>query len=291
MLSIAEQWQDYKLLDAGGGEKLERWGDFTLRRPDAQVVWPRLADNALWETADAVYCRNQSGGGLWQYRRKLPERWLISYNRLSFMIEPTGFKHTGLFPEQAVNWDWMAEKIEAGRGQPRILNLFAYTGGASLACAAAGAAEVCHVDAARRIVGWARENLQASGLTDRRVRFIVDDAVKFVKREHRRGRHYDAVIMDPPVYGRGPQGELWQIERSLSELIILCRGLLSERPLFFLVNCYTTGLSPLALKNLLRLTLGESHGGRIEEGELGLPIGAGPLILPCGIFARWEADS
>lgn len=285
---VADDWKDYELIAAGGGEKLERWGEYVLRRPDPQAIWPRTGDVGIWERADAHYHRSSSGGGSWEFKRKLPEKWTISYGKLSFYIQPTGFKHTGLFPEQAVNWKWMMDRIKnAGRGI-RVLNLFAYTGGATIAVAGAGA-EVCHVDAAKGMVARARENLILSGLGEKPVRFITDDVKKFVQREIRRGRLYDAVIMDPPSYGRGPAGELWKIEDELFELLELCTQVLSQTPLFFTVNSYTTGLSPAVVNNLLLLSVAKSFGGETSADEIGLRATSSGLILPCGSTGRWCA--
>jgi 23S rRNA (cytosine1962-C5)-methyltransferase len=284
---IASDWKDYELIDTGGGERLERWGEFVLRRPDPQIIWP-VHDPALWDKADAHYHRSSKGGGSWDFKRKLPERWVVSYKDLSFYIRPTDFKHTGLFPEQAANWEWIMKKIRAANRPVRIINLFSYTGAATVAAAYAGA-EVCHVDAAKGMVNWAKENLSISGLTDRPVRFITDDVIKFVKREKRRGRLYDGIIMDPPSYGRGPDGEVWKIEDALYDLISECLDIMSPDPLFFLVNTYTTGLSPYVIENLLKLIVQKKLEGYVETGEVGLPVKTSGLILPCGIFGRWEA--
>ncbi|WP_088834855.1 class I SAM-dependent methyltransferase [Paenibacillus tyrfis] len=284
----AQDWKDYELIDTGGGEKLERWGSIVLRRPDPQIIWPLPKETGVWREADAHYHRSSSGGGNWEYRKDIPERWTISYRRLSFHIKPTSFKHTGLFPEQAVNWSWMMDKIRSAGRPIRVLNLFAYTGGASVACASAGA-EVCHVDASKGVVQWAKENLQLSGLGDRPVRFITDDVFKFVQREQRRGSKYDAIIMDPPSYGRGPNGETWKLETDLYPFVETCMSILTDKPLFFLINSYTTGISATVLHNTLALSLGRSHGGTITCGEIGLPITASKLMLPCGILGRWEA--
>ncbi|PUA39138.1 SAM-dependent methyltransferase [Paenibacillus elgii] len=284
----AQDWKDYELIDTGGGEKLERWGSIVLRRPDPQIIWPLPQETGIWRGADAHYHRSSSGGGNWEYRKDIPERWTISYRGLSFHIKPTGFKHTGLFPEQAVNWSWMMDKIRSAGRPIRVLNLFAYTGGASVACASAGA-EVCHVDASKGVVQWAKENLQLSGLGDRPVRFITDDVFKFVQREQRRGSKYDAIIMDPPSYGRGPNGETWKLETNLFPFVETCMSILTDKPLFFLINSYTTGISATVLHNTLALSLGRSHGGTITCGEIGLPITASKLMLPCGILGRWEA--
>ncbi|MCZ8513009.1 class I SAM-dependent methyltransferase [Paenibacillus filicis] len=283
----AQDWQDYELIDTGGGEKLERWGTIVLRRPDPQIIWPLVKDSGAWRSADAHYHRSSSGGGSWEYKKELPERWTVTYKGLSFYIKPTGFKHTGLFPEQAVNWSWMMDKIR-GAGRPiRVLNLFAYTGGATIACASAGA-EVCHVDAAKGMVQWAKENVQLSELGERKVRFITDDVFKFVQREQRRGSKYDAIIMDPPSYGRGPNGETWKLETNLYPFVESCMSILTDKPLFFLINSYTTGISATVLHNILALSLGRSYGGSITCGEIGLPITASGLTLPCGILGRWE---
>lgn len=285
---IANQWKDYELLDTGNGEKLERWGSYILRRPDPQVIWPISNETGHWKTADGHYHRSSTGGGDWQFRTKMPERWTISYGELKFHIKPTSFKHTGLFPEQAVNWSWMMDKIRSAGRPIRVLNLFAYTGGATIAAAAAGA-EVCHVDAAKGMVQWAKENAQLSGLENSPVRYITDDVFKFVQREQRRGRQYDAIIMDPPSYGRGPNGEMWKLEQDLYPFLAFCSTILSPDPLFMLINSYTTGLSPSVLHNLLHMTVGQKHGGEIHCGEIGLPITASGLTLPCGILGRWEA--
>jgi 23S rRNA (cytosine1962-C5)-methyltransferase len=285
---VANDWKDYELLDTGNGDKLERWGRYILRRPDPQVIWPVANETGAWKTANAHYHRSQSGGGSWEYRDKLPERWTIKYGELSFYIELTGFKHTGLFPEQAVNWKWMIERIKTRTKGVKVLNLFAYTGAATVAAAYAGA-EVCHVDAAKGMVTRAKENITLSGLENRTVRFITDDVVKFVQREERRGRKYDAIIMDPPSYGRGPGGELWKIEDNLFSLVELCMRVLSDTPLFFLINSYTTGLSPTVLNNILDLTVKKRFGGKTSSDEVGLPVSSSGLILPCGAAGRWEA--
>ncbi len=285
---LADDWKDYELIDTGGGEKLERWGQYTLRRPDPQAIWPITGNDKAWTRADAHYHRSSSGGGNWEYLKKLPPQWTVRHGELEFYVEPTGFKHTGLFPEQAVNWNWMEQKIKNAGRKTSVLNLFAYTGGATVAAAHAGA-EVCHVDAAKGMVTRAKENLALSKLEDKPVRFIVDDVVKFVNRELRRGRKYDAVIMDPPSYGRGPNGELWKIEDELYGLISLCIDILSDEPLFFLVNSYTTGLSPTVIGNMLRLSLQKKFSGSVNADEVGLRATATGLILPCGAAGRWEA--
>ncbi|MFR0019645.1 MAG: class I SAM-dependent methyltransferase [Paraclostridium sp.] len=289
MLLLADKWKDYELIDMGNGEKLERWGNVVLRRPDPQVMWPIAEEKGLWKTPHGHYHRSSRGGGQWEHKKKYPEKWTISYKNLKFNISPTGFKHTGLFPEQAANWDWSMDMIKNAGRPIKVLNLFAYTGGATVACAAAGA-EVCHVDASKGMVTWAKENLQTSGLGDRKVRFIVDDVVKFVEREIRRGNKYDAIIMDPPSYGRGPKGEVWQIEEKLYGLVELCTKVLSDKPLFFLINSYTTGLSPIILEHILDATVAKhAKGGNIYGGEIGLPTSKDGKVLPCGIFGRWES--
>ena len=287
---VADNWKDYTLLDASDGERLERWGKYTLVRPDPQVIWRDAKTSPLWKSADAVYSRAKSGGGQWNENR-LPPEWNVSYRSLKFKIRAMGFKHTGVFPEQAVNWDWAAELIsrQTSRGRKiRVLNLFAYTGGATLSAASAGA-EVCHVDAARGMVSLARENAALSGLADAKIRYIVDDCVKFVEREIRRGSRYDAVIMDPPSYGRGPGGEVWKIEDSAHSLIKLAVSCLSDNPLFFLINSYTAGLSPLTMKYMLDTTLVPRFGGRCEASEIALPVASTGCFLPCGSSARWSA--
>ncbi len=283
---IADNWNDYQVIDCSKGEKLERWGDYLLIRPDPQVIWdtPRTHDG--WRHPHAHYHRSAKGGGQWEFF-DLPEQWAIRYNDLIFNLKPFCFKHTGLFPEQAVNWDWCREKIRNARRPVRLLNLFAYTGGATLAAAKAGAA-VTHVDASKGMVGWAKENAVSSGLSDAPIRWLVDDCVKFVEREIRRGNHYDAVIMDPPSYGRGPKGEIWKIEDSIHSLIKLCVKLLSDQPLFFLVNSYTTGLAPSVLTYMLATELCTQYGGQAHASEIGLPVTASGLFLPCGASGRWE---
>ncbi len=284
---VAREWQDYELLDAGNGAKLERWGNVILSRPDPQAIWPRERDDRFWSRADAVYHRSESGGGRWTMQKQLPRQWSIGYRDLRFHIEPTGFKHTGLFPEQAVNWDWMRALVRDAGRRVRVLNLFAYTGGATVALAAAGA-EVCHVDAAKRMVTRARENDQLSGLGERPVRYITDDVQKFIQRELRRGNQYEAIVMDPPTYGRGPTGELWKLEEALFELIRDCARLLSDRPLFMLVNSYTTGFSPLVAANMLKREVSARYGGHVQSGEVALPITDSALVLPCGAYGRWS---
>ncbi len=283
---IADRWRDFEVLDAGDGEKLERWGDYILRRPDPQVIWRRSNEGA-WQEAHARYIRSDKGGGAWEQLRKLPERWEIGYGQLKFQIHPTNFKHTGLFPEQAANWDWM-QKLIKSRKNARVLNLFAYTGGATVACAQAGA-HVTHVDAAKGMTLWAKENRALSNVPETQCRFIVEDALAFVKREIRRGSKYDAILMDPPSYGRGPSGEVWKLEDTLYSLIDTCVDALSDQPLFFLLNSYTTGLQPLVLDNLLRLCLKERFDGHIDAQELALPVASGGL-LPCGASGRWQFE-
>jgi len=289
MIFVAEDWYDYELIDAGGGERLERWGQVVLRRPDPQIIWPLTEETELWRKVSARYHRSSSGGGHWEYKTKLPERWTIGYRDLKFYIHPTNFKHTGLFPEQAANWSWMMDKIRSAGRPIRVLNLFAYTGGATVAAASAGA-EVCHVDAAKGMVQWAKENLALSGLSEKPVRFITDDVIKFVQREQRRGSKYDGIIMDPPSYGRGTGGQVWKLEESLYPLVELCTTILSDQPLFFLINSYTTGISSTVLSNIIELTVGKRHAGRITNGEIGLPITQKNMVLPAGILCRWEED-
>lgn len=286
---VADQWNDYELLDCSSGEKLERWGGHILVRPDPQAIWhtPRTARG--WKNPSARYARSAAGGGAWEETERLPERWTVGYKSLTFHVRPMNFKHTGLFPEQAVNWDFCMERI-AQAGRPvSVLNLFAYTGGASVACAAAGAS-VCHVDAARGMVGWAKENAVACGLEDAPIRWIVDDCVKFVQRELRRGKRYDGIIMDPPSYGRGPSGEVWKLEESLYPFVELTANLLSDAPLFFLISSYTTGLSPSVLSYILESVISTRHGGKTRSDELGLPVTESGLILPCGSTGRWACQ-
>lgn len=286
-MRAADGWKDYELLDATKGNRLERWGQAILVRPDPQVVWKNDEATDAWSQADAVYHRSSKGGGQWQSFRRLPQKWKIHYNDLTLVVSPTGFKHTGVFPEQAVNWSWYEQKIKAAGRPIRVLNLFGYTGGATLACAAAGAS-VCHVDASKGIVAWARENAEASGLTDRPIRWIVDDCAKFVAREARRGSFYDAIIMDPPSYGRGPGGEIWKLEDNVYDLIAQCAAVLSDQPLFVAVNSYTTGLSPAVMEYILKTTLCPRHGGHTSCDEIGLPVTATGGVVPCGATAIWE---
>ena len=285
---LANEWKDYKLVDSADGEKLEYWKNILLCRPDPQAIWSDKMSPELWKKSDARYLRSNTGGGKWQFQNKnMPESWTVKYKELTFNIKPMGFKHTGLFPEQAVNWDWFSGLIKNANRPIRVLNLFAYTGGATVAALAAGA-EVVHVDASKGMVTWAKENVISSGLGDKFVRFIVDDVKKFVQREARRGRVYDGIIMDPPSYGRGPNGEVWRIEDELYPLIQDCMKIMSDNPLFFLINSYTTGLSQTVLTNVLSLTIKKRYGGLVSADEIGLPIGNGELILPCGISGRWQ---
>ena len=283
---IANNWKDYEILDMANGEKLERWGKYYLIRPDPQIIWKDKTFPNKWNIANAKYKRSKTGGGSWEYKTKLPDAWQIKYKNLTFNIKPMGFKHTGLFPEQAVNWDWMIDKIKNAKREIKVLNLFAYTGGATVACLSAGAS-VCHVDSSKGMVTWAKENVNSSGLKDAKIRYIVDDVVKFVQREIRRGNKYDAIIMDPPSYGRGTSGEVWQFENNISDLVKVCTEVLSDNPLFFLINSYTTGISAEVLANILKINL-KVHKGKISAGEIGLPMKNSNLVLPCGIFSRWE---
>ena len=287
-MKIAENWKDYELIATSRGEKLERWKDVYLLRPDPQVIWD---EGSLLEKyhdkLHAVYHRSNKGGGSWENLKALPSTWKINYKNLTFNIKQMGFKHTGLFPEQAVNWDFMIDKIKKENRKIKVLNLFAYTGGATIACLSAGAS-VTHVDASRGMVDWCKENVKANGLEQKEIRYLVDDVIKFVKREIRRGNHYDAIIMDPPSYGRGANKEVWDIEKSLNYLVSLCTEILSDDPLFFLINSYTTGLSSTVLKNILTLTVDKKKKGMITCGEIGLKGTQDDLVLPCGIYGRWE---
>jgi len=284
---IADKWQSFEVLDTGNGDKLERWGKFVLCRPDPQVIWP-AQDPSMWDAAQARYYRSERGGGEWRFREKLPERWQISYGDLKFHVHPTGFKHTGLFPEQATNWDWMRNLIKKRDGNVKVLNLFAYTGGATMACAAQGA-HVTHVDAAKGMVQWAKENRELSKIPETNCRFIVEDALAFVRRELRRGNHYDGILMDPPSYGRGPGGEVWKLENELYTLVSTCAEALSGNPLFFLVNSYTTGFQPAVLQNIIGRTVQSRFGGKVDAQEVVLPVRAGG-VLPCGASGRWQKD-
>jgi 23S rRNA (cytosine1962-C5)-methyltransferase len=281
----ADQWKDFELLDSGQGLKLERWGDKVLSRPDPQSLWLKAAP-AAWSKAQGTYQRDEKGGGRWEFKKSLPSSWTLRYKELHFKVRPTDFKHTGLFPEQAVNWDWMAEKIRGAKRPIQALNLFGYTGAATMAMAKAGAS-VAHVDAAKGMVAWCRENAELNGLKDAPIRYLVDDVTKFVERELRRGNHYDAIVMDPPSYGRGKSGETWKLEKHLWPLLELCGKVLSSKPLFVLVNSYTTGLSPTVLANLVQ-DMCRGKSGSTQSGELGLKQSSDGKILPCGIFCRWE---
>ena len=283
---VADHWKDYEVIDTSKGEKLERWGKYILLRPDPQVLWDTPKKNPAWKHLNAHYHRSKKGGGEWEFF-DLPEQWSIHYRDLTFHLKPFSFKHTGLFPEQAANWDWFSDLIKNANRPVKVLNLFAYTGGATCAAAKAGAS-VTHVDASKGMVTWAKENAQASGLADAPIRWIVDDCVKFVEREIRRGNHYDAIIMDPPSYGRGPKGEIWKIEEKIHPFIALCEKLLSDDPLFFLVNSYTTGLAPAVLTYLISTEVVTKHGGTVTSGEIGLPVSSNGLILPCGAAGRWQ---
>ena len=286
---LANDWKDYELLDASQGEKLERWGQVYLLRPDPQVVWDLGDLREKYKKIDAIYYRSNKGGGHWETLNRIPSSWTIKYKDLTFHIKQMGFKHTGLFPEQSVNWNFMMNKIKGAKRPIKVLNLFAYTGGATVACLKAGAS-VTHVDSSRGMVDWCKENVNSSGLKDAPIRYLVDDVIKFVKREIRRGNHYDAIIMDPPSYGRGANGEVWDIEKNLNELVELCTQLLSEKPLFFLINSYTTGLSSTVLNNLLTIHVEKKFHGKITCGEVGIPIKNNDLVLPCGIYGRWEEN-
>ncbi len=288
-MRTAENWKDYQLIDCSNSEKLEKWGNITLIRPDPQIIWKTGHKSSLWNNAHGHYHRSEKGGGHWDFFKKIPDSWLISYGDLKFNIRPTGFKHTGLFPEQAVNWDYMSELIKNAGRPINVLNLFAYTGGATLACANAGAS-VCHVDASKGMVQWARDNAASSGLSDKPIRWIVDDCEKFVAREIKRGRKYDAIIMDPPSYGRGPNQEVWKLEDCIFDLVKLCTGVLSDDPLFFLLNSYTTGLSPSVMAYLLGETFAAKFGGKVSADEIGLPVKESDFTLPCGSTAIWTKD-
>lgn len=285
-MNLASDWNDYQILDMANGEKLEKWNNITLVRPDPQIIWKQKTYPERWKKADAKYSRSNTGGGAWNYNKKLPSAWQVKYKNLVFNIKPMGFKHTGLFPEQAVNWDWMISKIKSTNKEIKVLNLFAYTGGATVACLSAGAS-VCHVDSSKGMVSWAKENVTSSGLQDRKVRYIVDDVVKFVNREIRRGNKYDAIIMDPPSYGRGTNGEVWKFEDNIYDLVELCSKVLTDKPLFFLINSYTTGISSMVLENILKLNIHAK--GKFSNGEIGIPMQNSNLVLPCGIYGRWES--
>lgn len=285
---IADQWKDYEVIDTCSGEKCERWGDYILVRPDPQVIWDTGHDNPAWKKKNGHYHRSNKGGGEWEFRN-LPKEWTIQYRDLTFHLKPFSFKHTGLFPEQAVNWDWCAEKIKNAGRPVKVLNLFAYTGGATISAAKAGAA-VTHVDASKGMVGWAKENAVASGLADAPIRWLVDDCVKFVEREIRRGNTYDGIIMDPPSYGRGPKGEIWKIEESIYPFIELTAKLLKKDSIFFLINSYTTGLQPAVLSYMINTAIVSKFGGKVEAEEIGLPVSSNGLVLPCGASGRWSKE-
>lgn len=282
-------WKDYELIDTSNGERLERWGDIILIRPDPQIIWNTPKRSPLWKKAHARYHRSNTGGGHWEELRKMPQVWKIKYDAINFQIKMMGFKHTGVFPEQAVNWDFTMNKIKNAKRKVKVLNLFAYTGGATLACANAGA-EVCHVDASKGMVSWARENAVISGMSERPIRWIVDDCIKFVQREQRRGNKYDGIIMDPPSYGRGPGGEIWKLEEQLFSLVEDCKKILSDDALFFILNSYTTGLSPSVMQYLLGTTIQTEKGGMVSADEIGLPVTSTGLVLPCGSTAIWQCS-
>jgi len=283
---IANNWKDYEVIDSSSGEKLERWGKYILVRPDPQVIWTTPKTNAGWSKKNGHYIRSSKGGGEWEFFN-LPNQWSINYGKLTFQLKPFNFKHTGLFPEQAANWDWFSDKIQKSKRNIKVLNLFAYTGGATLAAALAGAS-VTHVDASKGMVTWAKENAKSSMLESANIRWIVDDCIKFVEREIRRGNTYDAIIMDPPSYGRGPKGEIWKIEEAIHPLVSLCAKLLSKEPLFYLINSYTTGLAPAVLSYMLNIEVKQKFGGSVSADEIGLPVSSNGLILPCGASGRWE---
>lgn len=285
---LADGWKDYEVIDTSSGEKLERWGNYILVRPDPQIIWNTKKNDYRWHNPNGHYHRSNKGGGSWEFF-DLPEQWSINYKNMTFQLKPFSFKHTGLFPEQAVNWDYMSDKIKKAGRPVKVLNLFAYTGGATAACASAGAA-VTHVDASKGMVSWAKENAASSGLKDAPIRYLVDDCMKFVQREIRRGNHYDGIVMDPPSYGRGPGGEVWKIEEKIHELVALCSKLLSAEPVFFIINSYTTGLQPAVMSYLINIEVTRHFGGKVNADEIGLPVSGNGLVLPCGASARWEAD-
>ena len=288
-MRISNEWKDYECIDAGNGEKLERWGNIILRRPDPQAMWHTLVDSK-WKNLDGFYHRSKSGGGSWEFFSKLDEFWTISYKDLTFKVSPTGFKHTGLFTEQAVNWDFMMDKIKNSNRKIKVLNLFSYTGGATMACSKAGA-DVVQVDSSKGMTEWAKENMKLCNLENNSIRFIVDDCLKFVKREARRGNKYDAIVMDPPSYGRGPNKEKWKFEDNIYNLIEACMDILSDKPLFVLINSYTTGVSSIVLENILKTTvLAKYPEGKVDSGDIGLPITTNDLILPCGIYGRYQSN-
>ena len=288
-MRVADNWKDYELIDCSCGERLERWGNITLIRPDPQVIWKTEKKNPLWKKADAVYHRSQTGGGQWEIRNKIPDFWTIGYRDLTFNIKTMGFKHTGLFPEQAVNWDLTAEIIKNAGREVKVLNLFAYTGGATVSALKAGAS-VCHVDASKGMTLWAKENAASSGVADKSVRWIVDDCIKFVQREIRRGNKYDIIIMDPPSYGRGPGGEVWKLENEVYGFVELCSQVLSDDPLMVLINSYTTGLSPSVMEYILGAVVKKRFGGKVQGSEIGLRTTENGLILPCGASAIWSKE-
>ncbi len=288
-MKFSNEWKDYECISAGNGEKLERWGDVIFRRPEPQAMW-NIEKNNLWKNVDGFYHRSNKGGGYWDFNRTLPDHWTVNYKNLTFKVSPTNFKHTGLFPEQAVNWDFSMNKIKNAKRPIKVLNLFAYTGAATMAASSAGAVEVVQVDASRGMTDWAKDNMKLCGLEGNKIRFIVDDCLKFVQREARRGNKYDVIIMDPPSYGRGPNGEVWKFEQNLDILINACLDVLSDKPLFFLINAYTTGISNIVLYNILKTSLECKYGGKTESGEIGLPITQNDLVLPCGIYGRWESN-
>ena len=286
---IADRWKDYQVIDCSQGEKLERWGKYVLLRPDPQVIWDTPKKNKNWKKLNGHYHRSKKGGGEWEYRKKFPAEWNIKYDNMTFKVTPTGFKHTGIFPEQATNWDEYAKMIAKENRELNILNLFGYTGGATLACAAAGA-KVCHVDASKGVVAWGRENQQLSGLGDKPIRWIVDDCIKFVQREIRRGNKYDGIIMDPPSYGRGPNGEVWKLEDNIFQLLDLCSQILSDDPLFVAVNSYTTGVSPSVMEYMLDVMMRDKYKGTVSAQEIGLTVQSTGMALPCGSTAFWKKE-
>ena len=286
-MRVADGWKDYELLDCSDGERLERWGDVILIRPDPQVIWKTPKKHPMWKNANARYLRSSTGGGHWEVLRKTPDSWRINYKDLSLNVKTMGFKHTGIFPEQAVNWDYTAEIIKKAGRPVRVLNLFSYTGGATVACLKAGA-QVVHVDASKGMVAWAKENAAASSVADRPVRWIVDDCIKFVQREIRRGNKYDIIIMDPPSYGRGPGGEVWKLEDEVYSFVELCTKVLSDDPLMVLINSYTTGLSPAVMQYILGALVVPKFGGEVTGSEIGLPVTRTGMVLPCGASAIWK---
>ena len=283
MINISNDWVDYQCLASGDGEKIEKWGNYVLRRPDPQIIWKK-SNNHIWHSYDGIYHRSNKGGGSWEFKKKLPDEWTIQYRHLTFKVSPTNFKHTGIFPEQAVNWDYVMDKVKHSNIKDfRVLNLFAYTGCATMAASSAGADEVVHVDASKGMVDWAKENMRLCHLENHKIRFIVDDVIKFLEREKRRGRTYHGIIMDPPSYGRGPKGEVWRLENNLQELLFKAKEVLDKDFSFLLINSYTTGISPTSLHNILNLTF---EGTNIETGEIGLPVKENNLVLPCGIYGK-----